>query len=496
MSRQNSPSFFPLIHNSCRRKEEEGQHSTPQQIQSGASRSKTGQQSRDQTRTMAPVSDVEQEAAGSRDLSREDCLCPICLEIFIEPVTLPCTHTFCKVCFLESVDKATLCCPMCRKRVSTWARQHSRTNTLVNEPLWARIQRAFPQCCDRRLQGHDTEYTEKRRKKRERRERERKRERERAQRGRERERDREREEERREKRERREERNSASQLDQSHVSEATPVKKKPVGQIDRFLCPLSRSPAHSSQANKVREHLGPSEPAHRTSAVGLLRPTNRPITRGGDGHERGPIGARRQACGGRTKRKSGEVCSEEDDDAPGKRSCQSSGLMGVAMAEWEAELQRRRRQEEEDLRLALQLQQELDRQQRQTDRSKGSEDAYLLRTPGPRKQTRNSASASAAASNQSVRRKQPPAATVTLSSLRSSPQTSPDSTPATTSAFTATSAFSTPLFSPKPSRPSSNTVQISSKPSSTAPKTCQKSPPQTPKPNRQTTLTDLFNLHS
>lgn len=29
-------------------------------------------------------------------LSLEDCRCPVCLEIFMEPVTLPCTHTFCK----------------------------------------------------------------------------------------------------------------------------------------------------------------------------------------------------------------------------------------------------------------------------------------------------------------------------------------------------------------------------------------------------------------
>lgn len=30
-------------------------------------------------------------------LSLDDCLCPVCLDLFLEPVTLPCTHTFCKV---------------------------------------------------------------------------------------------------------------------------------------------------------------------------------------------------------------------------------------------------------------------------------------------------------------------------------------------------------------------------------------------------------------
>lgn len=112
---------------------------------------------------MAPVSDVEVEVSdrGGRRrtegaLSLDNCRCPVCLEIFMEPVTLPCTHTFCKDCFLESVDKATLCCPLCRKRVSTWARQNSRNNTLVNQQLWKQIQTSFPQQCQRRLSGQDT----------------------------------------------------------------------------------------------------------------------------------------------------------------------------------------------------------------------------------------------------------------------------------------------------------------------------------------------------
>lgn len=50
---------------------------------------------------MAPVSDVEMKVEVSDrkggPLSLDDCLCPVCLEIFLEPVTLPCTHTFCKV---------------------------------------------------------------------------------------------------------------------------------------------------------------------------------------------------------------------------------------------------------------------------------------------------------------------------------------------------------------------------------------------------------------
>lgn len=110
---------------------------------------------------MPPVSEVEIAAPkeGAGGLSRSDCLCPVCLEIFLEPVTLPCSHTFCKSCFLETVDKSNMCCPLCRKRVSTWARLNSRNKTLVNKDLWQRIQNAFPEQCQRRLSGQEDDYS-------------------------------------------------------------------------------------------------------------------------------------------------------------------------------------------------------------------------------------------------------------------------------------------------------------------------------------------------
>lgn len=113
---------------------------------------------------MPPVSEVEPKPelvqGASGQLTRADCLCPICLEIFLEPVTLPCEHTFCKPCFLETVDKANMCCPLCRKRVSTWARLNARKKTLVNVELWKRIQNAFPVQCQRRLNGVEEEQEE------------------------------------------------------------------------------------------------------------------------------------------------------------------------------------------------------------------------------------------------------------------------------------------------------------------------------------------------
>ncbi|NWV42120.1 RN168 ligase, partial [Grantiella picta] len=88
-------------------------------------------------------------------LSLSDCLCQICMEIFVEPVTLPCSHTLCNYCFQMTVEKASLCCPFCRRRVSSWARYNTRRNTLINWELWEKIQKNYPKECERRINGQD-----------------------------------------------------------------------------------------------------------------------------------------------------------------------------------------------------------------------------------------------------------------------------------------------------------------------------------------------------
>ncbi|NXC52732.1 RN168 ligase, partial [Aleadryas rufinucha] len=88
-------------------------------------------------------------------LSLSDCLCQICMEIFVEPVTLPCSHTLCNSCFQMTVEKACLCCPFCRRRVSSWARYNTRRNTLINWELWEKIQKNYPEECERRINGLD-----------------------------------------------------------------------------------------------------------------------------------------------------------------------------------------------------------------------------------------------------------------------------------------------------------------------------------------------------
>ncbi|NXF11183.1 RN168 ligase, partial [Smithornis capensis] len=88
-------------------------------------------------------------------LSLSDCFCQICMEIFVEPVTLPCSHTLCNSCFQLTVEKASLCCPFCRRRVSSWARYNARRNTLINWELWEKIQKDYPEECERRINGQD-----------------------------------------------------------------------------------------------------------------------------------------------------------------------------------------------------------------------------------------------------------------------------------------------------------------------------------------------------
>ncbi|XP_072263759.1 E3 ubiquitin-protein ligase RNF168 [Pyxicephalus adspersus] len=90
-------------------------------------------------------------------LPRSECLCSICREILLEPVTLPCNHTLCHPCFQMTVEKASLCCPFCRLRVSSWARRNARSGTLINQELWEIIQRQYPEECKRRASGLDTE---------------------------------------------------------------------------------------------------------------------------------------------------------------------------------------------------------------------------------------------------------------------------------------------------------------------------------------------------
>lgn len=51
-------------------------------------------------------------------LPEEDLTCPVCCDIFTDPVLLSCSHSFCKSCLTRCWDRGLRQCPVCRKRAS------------------------------------------------------------------------------------------------------------------------------------------------------------------------------------------------------------------------------------------------------------------------------------------------------------------------------------------------------------------------------------------
>ncbi|XP_071396183.1 E3 ubiquitin-protein ligase TRIM21-like isoform X2 [Centroberyx affinis] len=55
-------------------------------------------------------------SAASSLLSEEQFLCSICLDVFTDPVAIPCGHNFCKNCITQHWDISVQCqCPMCKE---------------------------------------------------------------------------------------------------------------------------------------------------------------------------------------------------------------------------------------------------------------------------------------------------------------------------------------------------------------------------------------------
>uniref|UniRef100_A0A8C6UWA7 E3 ubiquitin-protein ligase TRIM39-like n=1 Tax=Neogobius melanostomus TaxID=47308 RepID=A0A8C6UWA7_9GOBI len=65
-------------------------------------------------------------------LSEDQFLCSICLEVFTDPVTTPCGHSFCNICINKHWDNCDHCnCPVCKEEFSS--RPKLRTNTFILE---------------------------------------------------------------------------------------------------------------------------------------------------------------------------------------------------------------------------------------------------------------------------------------------------------------------------------------------------------------------------
>ncbi|XP_074485931.1 E3 ubiquitin-protein ligase TRIM39-like isoform X2 [Sebastes fasciatus] len=73
-------------------------------------------------------------AAASNLQSEDQFLCSICLDVFTDPVAIPCGHNFCKNCITEHWNTSDRCqCPICKEAFTT--RPDLRVNTLFSEMI-------------------------------------------------------------------------------------------------------------------------------------------------------------------------------------------------------------------------------------------------------------------------------------------------------------------------------------------------------------------------
>lgn len=89
-------------------------------------------------------------------LSLEDVFCIACRCIYLQPVTMPCSHTLCLECFKSMVDLTAYQCPICRMRISNWLRKYKNDwDLLVNKELWKALQLQYPVEVQKRLNDED-----------------------------------------------------------------------------------------------------------------------------------------------------------------------------------------------------------------------------------------------------------------------------------------------------------------------------------------------------
>ncbi|XP_033933373.1 zinc finger protein RFP-like [Pseudochaenichthys georgianus] len=82
-------------------------------------------------------------SAASCLLTEDQFLCSICLDVFTDPVTIPCGHNFCKACISEHWDVDVQCqCPNCKEVFDR--RPELRVNTFISE-MAAQLRRSAQQ---------------------------------------------------------------------------------------------------------------------------------------------------------------------------------------------------------------------------------------------------------------------------------------------------------------------------------------------------------------
>ncbi|CAG9768980.1 unnamed protein product [Ceutorhynchus assimilis] len=93
-----------------------------------------------------------------RNLEPSEVVCPVCRTIFVEPVTLPCDHVFCKECFEDTMENVTLGCPLCRNRVGSWVRTAKKADKFINKEFWEAIQSQYAKALRNKYHGFDNDF--------------------------------------------------------------------------------------------------------------------------------------------------------------------------------------------------------------------------------------------------------------------------------------------------------------------------------------------------
>ncbi len=84
-----------------------------------------------------------------------DLSCPICLNVYFKPVSLPCGHTLCQECLERALDLSSLACPICRFRLSVWKRRLKDTTACIDKTRENEIEQLFPKYYSKRCNGVD-----------------------------------------------------------------------------------------------------------------------------------------------------------------------------------------------------------------------------------------------------------------------------------------------------------------------------------------------------
>ena len=57
---------------------------------------------------------MDQDTSTGRSLLEQDLSCPVCLELYRDPVLLTCSHSFCRQCLERSWKSNAKTCPLCK----------------------------------------------------------------------------------------------------------------------------------------------------------------------------------------------------------------------------------------------------------------------------------------------------------------------------------------------------------------------------------------------